>query len=74
MSDRRPPRCQCQQDTWPTARAIPPVCGAYGQPKSTGRCHCTKCGHDPECHGIARSINRRASHRQTIEIVAESPA
>jgi len=72
--DRRPARCQCHQETWPSTPPIPPVCGAYVQPRSNGRCHCTACGHDPECHGIERSINRRASHRKTIEIVMESPS
>jgi hypothetical protein len=70
-ADRRPARCQCQADTWPTSKPIPPVCRTYVQPKSTGRCHCTACGHDPECHGIARSVKRRTSHRQAIEIVTE---
>lgn len=71
--DRRPPKCECQPDTWQLSRPIPPVCASYAAPhKKSGRSHCTDCGHDPECHGLVRSPARRASHRMAIEILRTS--
>lgn len=70
--DRRPARCQCVPDTWPTRVPIPLVCDAYVAPKTNGRSHCKTCGHDVECHGLTRSPARRGSHRMAIEIVRPS--
>jgi hypothetical protein len=66
--DRRPDRCQCHAHTWPVTRPIPPVCRTYVQPRMNGRCHCSTCSHDPECHGVVRSPSRRGSKRQAITL------